>query len=169
MRWRDPKGYGWTIPDELEELIHLSIKALKKYLSESPTVPTTLKGNLMADYQLTTGDSVTITFVDTDDVTGAVVTPDAGSLTVVSSNSGDTVTLATDGSLSAVLTAGTTTGTGYTVTANATVNGVDSTPWVGTYDVVAGVAPDATTLTGTFGLEAAPVAATDVVGNNITS
>jgi hypothetical protein len=67
------------------------------------------------------------------------------------------------------LTAGSVDGLGNTVTVNATVGGVSSVPWTGTYDVVANVVtPDSTTLSGTFGTEEAPVA-TDGSGELLTN
>lgn len=118
----------------------------------------------MADFQLNAGDSVVVTVTDTDDVTGAVVVPDAGSTTVVSSNSSDTVTANADGTFTLTAGASDVGSVGNTVTANATVGGVASNPGVGTYDVIAVTPPppDTTTLSVAFGTEtppAAPVAA----------
>ena len=160
MKWRG-NGHNWGFPDEVEELIHLGIKALRKYLAETSPVSTalslTIKGTEMNNYQLNAGDSVDVTITDTDAVTGLVVTPDAGSLTAVLSSSTDSVSLDPTGGLGATITAGTTLSTGNTITVNATVNGVASTPAVGTYDVVASVvSPDATNLSVSFGTEAGP-------------
>ena len=110
----------------------------------------------MADFQLNAGDSVVVTVTDTDNVTGAAVTPDAGSVTAVLSSTTDTIVDNTDGTFT--ITAGATAGLGNTVTVNATVGGVASASAVGTYDVVANVTPDATTLAVTFGTESAPAA-----------
>jgi hypothetical protein len=159
----------WLISDQLEELVRLSIKALKKYLAQTtPAKPTTLKGNLMANYQLTQGDSVVVTLTDTDDVTGLAVTPDSDSVTATLSSSTDSVVVDPSGTF-LTLTAGSVDGLGNTVTVNATVGGVSSVPWTGTYDVVANVVtPDSTTLSGTFGTEEAPVA-TDGSGELLTN
>jgi len=116
----------------------------------------TIKGTKMANYQLNAGDSVVDTISDTDNVTGAAVAVDAGSVTAVLSSTTDTVVVDPSGTF-ATITAGTTVGVGNTVTVNATVGGVASAPFVGTYDVVAAVVvPDATTLSGTFGTESGP-------------
>ena len=140
----------------LLELTHDLIKALKKYLAETPSSATTIRGDLMANYQLNTGDSVVVSLTYADSVTGAVVTPDASSVTAVLSASTDTVVVDPSQSF-ATITGGTTVGVGNTVTVNGTVNGVASTAWIGTYDDVAAVvAPDATAITGTFGTESAP-------------
>lgn len=45
------------------ELVHDLTKAVRKYLAETPS-GTTLKGSLMANYQLNTGDSVVVTITD---------------------------------------------------------------------------------------------------------
>lgn len=159
MKWRHDDGFDdvWRIPAEVEELILLGIRALRKYLAETPPAPSTIhltiKGNEMENYQLNAGDSVVVTVTDTDNVTGLPVTPDAGSVSVVLSSLTDSVVANADGTYT--VTAGTTTGTGNTVTVNATVNGVASLAAVGTYDVVA-AAPDATTLSVSFGTESAP-------------
>lgn len=110
----------------------------------------------MSNYQLNAGDSVVVSIADTDNVTGAAVVTDAGSVTAVLSNYSDTVVVDPSG-LFATVTAGTTTGTGNTVTVNAKVNGVASASVVGTYDVVAATTPsDATTLSVSFGTETGP-------------
>ena len=152
MRWKRDDQW-WVIPEEVETLIELGIKALKKYLGSEQTI---LKGDLMADYQLNAGDSVVVTLTDTDAVTGAAVTPDAGSVSATLSSATDTVVVDPSGTFLTV-TAGTADSVGNTVTVDATVGGVASTPWVGTYDVVA-VVPDATVLLGTFGTETPPAA-----------
>lgn len=162
---------------KIDELIELSIKALKKYLAETPpatTINLTTIGPDMttipvSDYQLNAGDTVVITITDTDDVTGDVVTPDAGSVTAVLSSSTDTIVDNGDGTFT--ITAGSVDSVGNTVTVNATVGGVASGPEggaVGTYDVVAAVTPppDATTLSVSFGTESAPVAAAGPVPGN---
>jgi hypothetical protein len=145
-----------------EELAHKVIRVLELIIarleSESTTSLTiSIQGEPMADFQLNAGDSVVVTVTDTDNVTGAAVTPDAGSVTAVLSSATDTVVVDPSGAF-ATITAGATTGTGNTVTVNATVGGVASASAVGTYDVVANVAPDATTLAVTFGTESAPAA-----------
>jgi hypothetical protein len=160
----------WTAdPHEVKELITLGIKALKKYLAQKPPAhPTTLKGSIMANYQLTEGDSVVITLTDTDDVTGEAVIIDPGSVTAELSDLSDSVVVDPSGTF-LTLTAGSVDGLGNTVTVNATVGGVSSVPWTGTYDVVANVVtPDSTTLSGTFGTEEAPVA-TDGSGELLTN
>jgi hypothetical protein len=108
----------------------------------------------MANYQLNAGDSVVVTVTDTDVVTGEVVVPDAGSVTAVLSSTTDTLVTNADGTFT--ITAGTAAGTGFMVTFYATVGGIASAPGVGTYDVVAAPAPDATALSVSFGVEAAP-------------
>jgi hypothetical protein len=137
----------------LLNLVHLASKALQKYLTETQTVSTTLKGDLPMNYQLNTQDTVVVTLSDTNDATGAVVTIDPGSITAVSSDPSDTVTVNADGTVT--LTAGPNLATGKTVTVNATTGGVASKPWVGTYDVIAATAAG-TTLSGTFGTEVGP-------------
>jgi hypothetical protein len=143
----------------LRELLHAVLdlirdlrNALKKYLAH-----TTLQGDLMANYQLTTDDSVVITLTDTDDVTGDVVTPDTGSVVATLSDTTDTAAVDPSGSF-VTLTGSGSVATGKTITVAATVGGVASTPFVGTYDVVDAVVttPDPTTLTGLFGIESAP-------------
>jgi hypothetical protein len=143
----------------LRELLHAVLdlirdlrNALKKYLAH-----TTLQGDLMANYQLTTDDSVVITLTDTDDVTGDVVTPDTGSVVATLSDTTDTAVVDPSGSF-VTLTGSGSVATGKTITVAATVGGVASTPFVGTYDVVDAVVttPDPTTLTGLFGIESAP-------------
>jgi hypothetical protein len=143
----------------LRELLHAVLdlirdlrNALKKYLAH-----TTLQGDLMANYQLTTDDSVVITLTDTDDVTGDVVTPDTGSVVATLSDTTDTAMVDPSGSF-VTLTGSGSVATGKTITVTAEVWGVASTPFVGTYDVVDAVVttPDPTTLTGLFGIESAP-------------
>ena len=143
-----------------EELAHKLIRVIELIIarleSESATtLSLTIQGEPMANYPLNAGDTVVVTVTDTDAVTGAVGTPDAGSVTAVLSSSTDTIVANADGTFT--VTAGTTTGTGNTVTANATVGGVASASAVGTYDVVAAAA-DATTLSVSFGTESAPAA-----------
>lgn len=103
----------------------------------------------MADYPLTTGDSVVITLTDTDTVTNQPVAIDAGSVTFELSDTADTAVLNADGTIT--LTAGAIIAAGKTITVNATVGGIASAPWVGTYDVVA--VADPTALSGVFGTE----------------
>jgi hypothetical protein len=143
----------------LRELLHAVLdlirdlrNALKKYLAH-----TTLQGDLMANYQLTTDDSVVITLTDTDDVTGDVVTPDTGSVVATLSDTTDTAVVDPSGSF-VTLTGSGSVATGKTITVAADVRGVASTPFVGTYDVVDTVdtTADPTTLTGLFGIESAP-------------
>jgi hypothetical protein len=143
----------------LRELLHAVLdlirdlrNALKKYLAH-----TTLQGDLMANYQLTTDDSVVITLTDTDDVTGDVVTPDTGSVVATLSDTTDTAVVDPSGSF-VTLTGSGSVATGKTITVAAEVWGVASTPFVGTYDVVDAVdtTADPTTLTGLFGIESAP-------------
>jgi hypothetical protein len=152
VTWRDE----WNEVHELREFLRLVIRALEKYLN----IPTTklhlhLGDKEMYNYQLNEGDSVVVTVTDTDDVTGSTVTPDAGSVAFVLSNTSDSAVLNADGTIT--LTSGTTLGTGNTITVSATVGGVASSDAVGTYDVVAAVVTsDATTLTLSFGTESAP-------------
>jgi len=147
---------------QIEWLTELLILALLKYLDDvSPTNATTIKGNLMSDYPLTASDSVVVSLTAADNVTGAAVAIDPGSVSVSLSNPGDTFSVDASGTFLTIF-AGATLGTGFTVTVNGTVGGIVSDPWVGTYDVVAGtVTPDATTITGTFGTEVGP---TSIVG-----
>jgi hypothetical protein len=125
----------------------------------------------MANFPLNAGDSTVVTVTDTDDVTGDVVTPDAGSVTAVLSSSTDTIVENADGTFT--LTAGATdvSSTSNTVTVNATVNGNASTPGVGTYDVIAVTPPppDATTLSVAFGTETPPVAPAAADGVNVAA
>jgi hypothetical protein len=117
--------------------------------SRSKTSQTKLQGDLMADYPLTTGDSVVITLTDTDTVTNQPVAIDAGSVTFELSDTADAAVLNADGTIT--LTAGATIAAGKTITVNATVGGIASAPWVGAYDVVA--VADPTALSGVFGTE----------------
>jgi hypothetical protein len=151
---------------ELRELVRLAIKILKRYVSEFSTLTTihlTTEGPDMttipvADYPLTEGDSVVVTITDTDDVTGAVVALDEGGVTAELSSDTDTVVVDPSGTF-LTITAGDTPSTGNTVTVNGTVNGVAATPGVGTYDVVAAVTQDPTTISLAFGTESAPATA----------
>lgn len=113
------------------------------------------------DYPLNAGDSVKVDLAYADDVTGEAVTPDAGSVLAELSSSSDTV-LVDESQTFLTITAGDVVGDGNTVTVTGTVGGVASTPWVGTYDVVADVVtpPDPTTITGTFETETTPTGAT---------
>ena len=128
--------------------------------SETPTsfASLTIQGEPMADFQLNAGDSVVVTLTVTDDVTGDVVTPDAGSVLASLSSATDSVVDNGDGTFT--LTAGQSLGTGNTLTVTGTVNGVAFGPVggaVGTYDVDADVVtPDSTTGVLTFGTESAP-------------
>lgn len=147
------------------ELLELGVKTLKKYLAEGSATRLTLsiEGIKMTssnpDYQLTLGDNVVVTITATDDVTGAAVTPDPGSVTASLSNPADSVVVDPSGTF-LTINAGSTPLTGNTVTVNATVNGIASAPAVGVYDdVAAAVPPDATSLSLSFGTESAPVAA----------
>lgn len=117
----------------------------------------------MANYPLNAGDSVTVTLTVIDDETGNIVTPDAGSVVAVLSDTTETVVDNGDGTFT--LTAGSFLATGNTLTVNGTVNGVAFAAAVGTYDVDADVTPpDTFTGTLTFGTEVAPsgVAASSV-------
>lgn len=116
----------------------------------------------VTDYPLTAGDSVVVTITQTLDSTGAEVTPDAGSVSATLSNLSDSVIVDPSGTF-LTITAGTTPVVGATVTVNATFNGVPAdAPAVGTYDVVAVVEDNATSLALTFGTETAPAAEGDV-------
>ena len=141
--------------------MELASLALTKYLDEdvSTSLSLTIEGAPMApNYPLNANDSVVVTIVDTDDVTGLAVVPDTGSVSAVLSSTTDTIAPNADGTYT--LTAGATVGVGNTVTINATVGGVASTPVVVTYDVVPAVAPaDATSLSAIFGTESAPTGA----------
>ena len=132
--------------------------------SETPTtLSITIQGEPMANFQLNAGDSVVVTVSDTDNVTGAVVTPDSGSVTAVLSSSADAISANSDGTYTITAPSTDVASVGNTVTVNATVNGVASTPGVGTYDVVPAVTPaDATTLAVSFGTESPPVAVVPV-------
>ena len=113
----------------------------------------------MANYQLTSGDSVVVTPTVVDDVTGATVTADAGSVSAALSSTTDTLVDNTDGTFTIV--AGSVDAVGNTITVQAAVNGVACTPGVGTYDVVAVVTPpDATSVSVSFGTETPPAAST---------
>ena len=110
------------------------------------------------NYQLNTLDSVQIAITDTVDATGLAAVIDPGSLSAVLSDTTDSVSVS--GS-TVTLTGGTNLATSKTVTVSGTVGGVASTPWVGTYDVVAAVVePTSTTLSGTFAGETAPPSGT---------
>ena len=140
----------------LVTLVHDLTKAVRKYLAETTSDhATSIQGDLPMNYQLNTLDSVVVTLTDTEDATGAAVTIDPGSVTTSLSDTGDNYVVNPDGTLT--ITGGTTLGTSKTITVNAKVGGVASTPWVGTYDVVAATPPvNATTLSGTFGTESGP-------------
>lgn len=155
MSWYESTGEDWDrLARKLTRLVDLIIGRLESSETSATILHLTIKGTEMANYQLNAGDSVVVTVTDTDAVTGAVVKPDAFPSVVLSSAT-DSVVANTDGTYT--ITAGTTLGTGNTLTVNATVGGVASTPAVGTYDVVpAVVGADATTLVVTFGTETAP-------------
>jgi len=112
---------------------------------------TKLQGDLMADYPLTTGDSVVITLTDTDTVTNEPVTIDAGSVTFTLSDTSDTAVDNADGTITLT---GVSVASGKTITVDATVGGIASAAWVGTYDVVP--VPNPTALSGAFGTEVPP-------------
>jgi hypothetical protein len=165
MAWHREDEYVERVVVKFDEAVTKFVERFTRFIdvlieqltSETPatTLHLTTKGIIMANYQLNAGDSVVITITDTDDVTGSPVTPDAGSVTAVLSSSTDTIVVDPSGTF-ATITAGETLGTNNTVTVNATVGGVASTPAVGNYDVVADVVPDATSLGVTFGTESAP-------------
>jgi len=148
--------------DEIWEKVgHALLRLLDLLLDrlEATSLSLTTKEGPMANFPLNAGDSVVVTIADTDDVTGAVVTPDAGSVTAVLSNTADSVVVDPSGAF-ATLTAGATASTDNTLTVNATVNGNASKPGVGTYDVVVVTPPpDATTVSLTFGTETPPAPA----------
>jgi len=124
------------------------------FLERRTRVTLSIEGNPMSDYQLTEGYSVQVTITVTDTVTGAAVTPDADSVTASSSNPSDSVVVDPSQTF-LTLTAGDTAATDQTLTVNAAVGGVASTPGTGTYDVVAPPAnPTAVTLS--FGTETPP-------------
>jgi hypothetical protein len=155
MRW--PADKVWDeLAHKLIHLVDLIIATLETSETSGTVLHLTIKGQDMANYQLIAVNSVVVTVTDNDAVTGAVVTPDAGTVSALLSSTTDTVTPNPDGTFT--ITAGATVGTGNTVTVNATVGGVASAPAVGTYDVVAVAVPDATTLSVAFGTEAAPAA-----------
>jgi hypothetical protein len=167
VKWKYDNGYDeyWVIPEEVETLIRLGIKALTKYLAEPDRCTLTLstKEGIMSNYQLNANDSVVVTITDTDDVTGEVVIPDVGSVTAVLSNANDSVVVDPSGTF-LTLTAAGATSSDNTLTVNATVLGVPAGPAggaVGTYDVVADVVPPpaSTTLALSFGTETSPAAA----------
>jgi hypothetical protein len=168
VKWKHDDGYGewWVIPQEVETLIQLGVKALRKYLSETPTALTLkTKEGIMSNYQLNAGDSVVVTVAATN-TAGTVVATDSGSVKAVLSSSTDTVKVDSSG-LFLTLTAGTDAGTSRTVTVNATVNGVACTAAVGTYDVVASTT-SATALKLSFGTEVtATQEAAKVYGNAV--
>jgi hypothetical protein len=152
MRDHDEK----ELVKELRAIVRLGVKALTKYLEEKPP-GTTLKGDLSMNDQLNTLDSVVVNLTDTDNVTGAAVVIDPGSVTVVLSDPTDSVVIDPSGAF-ITITAGANLAVGKTATVNATVGGVASGPVGGlvlTYDVIA-AAPDATTLSGVFASETAP-------------
>ena len=153
---------GWDrLVRKLIRLVDLLIARLESSETPTTTLSLSIQGVPMENYQLNAGDSVVVTVTDTDDVTGAVVVPDAGTLTAVLSSTTDSIVDNGDGTFT--ITAGSTDGTGNTVTTNATVGGTASNPGVGTYDVVtAVVTPDSTTLSVAFGTETAPAASAPV-------
>ena len=155
MRHHDDEDVWEYLAHELVHLVRLIIARL-----EHTSLFLTTKEGPMANFPLNAGDSVVVTITDTDDVTGAAVTPDAGSVTAVLSNTGDSVVVDPSGAF-ATLTAGAAASTDNTLTVNATVNGNASTPGVGTYDVVVVTPPppDATTVSLTFGTETPPAPA----------
>jgi len=153
-----------AVREILLELLPQVRRALQIYLGETSSateLSLTTKGPNMtvipvSNYPLAAGDSVVVTVVDTDVVTGLPVTPDAGSVTAVLSSTTDTVVVDPTGTF-ATITAGTVEGTGNTVTVNASYKGALSTPVTGTYDVVAAVVSgDATALSVSFGTETPP-------------
>ena len=150
MRHHDGEEVWEKVGHALLRLLDLVLDRL-----EATSLSLTTKEGPMANFPLNAGDSVVVTISDTDDVTGAAVTPDAGSVTAELSNTEDSVVVDPSGAF-ATLTAGATASTDNTLTVNATVNGNASKPGVGTYDVVVVTPPDATTVTLTFGTETAP-------------
>jgi hypothetical protein len=156
-----------ALREVLFDLVPMARTALLHYLVEisSTTLSLTVKGVPMSptsNYQLNAGDSVVFTLVDIDDVTGAVVTPDAGSVTAVLGSGTDTVVVDPSGTF-LTITAGDTLSASNNVVINATVNGVASGPvggLVAYYDVVAVTSTDTTTLSGSFGTEVSPGAVT---------
>lgn len=157
MRGRDRDEAREVVWDQLilriTRLVELVIARLESS-EASTTLHLTIKGQDMANYQLNAGDSVVVTVTDTDNVTGAVVVADAGSVSAVLTSTTDILTANADGTFS--ITAGATKGTGNTVTVSATVGGAASTAAVGTYDVVGPTAGNATTLSVAFGTETGP-------------
>ena len=152
MRHHDGEEVWEKVGHALLRLLDLVLDRL-----EATSLSLTTKEGPMANFPLNAGDSVVVTISDTDDVTGAAVTPDAGSVTAELSNTEDSVVVDPSGAF-LTLTAGATASTGNTVTVSATVNGLASTPGVGTYDVIA-VTPDTTTVSLTFGTETPPAPA----------
>jgi hypothetical protein len=148
-------------------LIHLIDLVIDRLETKSTTLSVTIQGEPMANAQINEGNTEVLTLTDTDDVTGAVVTPDPGSVSAVLSSTTDTLTVNADGTFT--LTAGSVASVGNTVTFGATVGGVASKDAVGTYDVLVDVppAPNPTTLSVTFGTETPEVesAAEDVAGD----
>ena len=159
-----------ALREVLSDLVPMVRSALLHYLVEisSTTLSLTVKGVPMSpNYQLNAGDSVVFTLVDIDDVTGAVVTPDAGSVTAVLGSGTDTVVVDPSGTF-LTITAGDTLSASNTVVINATVNGNASGPVGGLvvyYDVVAVTSTDTTTLSGSFGTEVSPGAVTAPASN----
>jgi hypothetical protein len=166
---REERDFFGRIFEEIIKLEELLIRLLEALAPKNPTtLYLAIEGLYMANFQLNAGDSVVITIIDTDDVTGLVVTPDAGSVTALLSSSTDTIVVDPSGSF-AVLTAKTTGSTGNTVTVGAAVNGVPSADAVGTYDVVVPiVTPDATSLSLTFGADTPPAAPEVLVTNEVS-
>lgn len=171
MRDHDEDEDLWErLAQKLIRLLDLVIARLEIDLSHS-TLTLTIEGAPMADYQLNQGDTVVVTIVDTDDVTGDVVTPDAGSVSVqLSPNASSSTVVLDESETFATITAGPTASVGDAINVSATFDGVDSTPAVGTFDVVAAVVPppDATTLSVSFGTEA-PAASVSPVDENPTA
>lgn len=166
----DREERSTLLRDLLKAVLKLvrDLEAALQYLTDGPP-GTTLQGDLMANQQMNTGDSIIVTITDTEDATGLPATIDPGSLTASLSDTTDSAVVNADGTVT--LTAGPTLATSKTITVSATVAGVASHDWVGTYDVIAPVVePTSTTLAGTFAAtgETAPPGSTATLPVDVT-
>ncbi len=142
----------------LRELIHLLDVIIARLESEvaATTITLTVRGAPMTispttPYPATEGVPFFVEIVVTDNVTGDVDTPDAGSVTAVSSDPGDVVVVDPSETF-ATVTPSNAINTDQTLTVNATVGGVACGPAGGAvllYNVSPAVTPppDATTIT----------------------
>lgn len=149
----------------LRELVDLIRLAVEKYLGpDDISVSLSIEGIPMTtinpNYQLTEGDSVQVTIVVTDDVTGDVITP--ASVTATSTDPNDTVVV--DPSFGFLtLTASDALNTDQVLTVTAVSSEGATGIATGEYDVVAATTVDPISVALTFGTESAPSSASSAI------